>query len=393
MIEAVIVAGRRTAIGTAFKGSLARVSAFDLTRAVVDDLIARTGLSPADIDDLVIAENLYGGGVIARNVAVAAGFASVPGLALNRHCASGLSAVTTAAANIAAGMQRVVVAGGVNSQSTSPQSTWRDPATGKVYERWISPSHPETATAPATDMTITVGHNTAVQHGLTRNDMDAWTLESHRKAIAAIDDGRLAGEIVPIEIDRGDGTRSVFGVDEHPRRGGSLEKLAALNVLHPEIEGFQITAANSAGLNDAAAALVVMSAARASELGLRPLATIRSWASVGVVPERTGSAPIEAIRRALQLGGARSISDVAAWEINEAFAAVPLAVSRALEIDPAKVNPVGSGCSLGHPIAASGARMLISLVNELRRRGGGAGVAAMCAGGGMGSAVLVDVQA
>src|SRR5512139_2134183 len=142
--EAVIVAGRRTAIGTAFKGSLVRVSAFALARSVITDLIARTGLSASDVDDLVLAESLYGGGVIARNVAVAAGLEAVPGLALNRHCASGLTAVTTAAANIAAGMQRVVIAGGVNSQSTSPQTTWRDPATGKVHERWISPSHPET---------------------------------------------------------------------------------------------------------------------------------------------------------------------------------------------------------------------------------------------------------
>jgi len=391
--EAVIVAGRRTAIGTAFKGSLLRVSAFDLARKLLADLVATTGLQASDIDDVVLAESLYGGGVIGRNVAVAEGLEDVPGLALNRHCASGLTAVTTAAANIMAGMQGIVIAGGVNSQSTAPKTSWRNPATGEVYERWISPSHPETKTAPANDMTITVGHHTAVQHGLTREDMDAWALESHRKAIAAIDDGRLAGEIIPIEVDRGDGTHTLFEVDEHPRRGGSMEKLATLKVLHPEIEGFQITAANSAGLNDAAAGLVIMSAERAGALGLRPLATVRSWANVGVEPERTGSAPIQAIRKALELGGRRSVSDVDLWEINEAFASVPLAVSRALEIDPTKVNPVGSGCSLGHPIAASGARMIVSLIHELRRRGGGAGVAAMCAGGGMGSAVLLDVPA
>jgi len=240
------------------------------------------------------------------------------------------------------------------------------------------------------DMSITVGHNTAVGAGLTRLDMDEWTLESHRKAIAAIDDGRLAGEIVALKIDDGEGGIRVFDVDEHPRRGGSLEKLGSLPVLHPEIEGFNVTAASSAGLNDAAAGVVLMSAKRAAKRGQTPLATVRSWASVGVAPERTGMAPIDAIPKALALAGL-SVGDVDLWEINEAFASVPIAATRALNIDPAIVNPVGSGCSLGHPISASGPRMVVSLINELRRRGGGIGVASMCAGGGMAQAVVLEV--
>lgn len=390
MTEAVIVAGARTAIGTAYKGSLVNVSAFDLAEAVVKDLVARANLSGTEVDDLVLAENLYGGGVIGRHVAVTAGLTSVPGMSLNRHCAGGMSAVTTAAANIMAGMQRTVIAGGTNSQSTAPRTGWRDPATGEKFDFWISPSHPNTATAPNMDMSLTVGHNTAVEAGLTRLDMDEWTYLSHRKALAAIGDGRLAGEIVPLKIDGGEDGVRVFEVDEHPR-ASTMEKLASLKVLHPEIEGFEVTAASSAGLNDAAAGLVLMSAEMAAERGLAPLAVIKSWASVGVAPERTGMAPIEAIGKALALAGGRTPADVDLWEINEAFASVPIAATRALGIDPSIVNPVGSGCSLGHPISASGARMIVSLVNELGRRGGGTGVASMCAGGGMGQAVVLEV--
>jgi acetyl-CoA acetyltransferase family protein len=390
MTEAVIVAGARTAIGTAYKGSLVNVSAFDLAEPVVHELVARAGLSGSDVDDLILAENLYGGGVIARHVAVTAGLTSVPGMSLNRHCAAGLSAVTTGAANIMAGMQTTVIAGGVNSQSTAPRTSWRNPATGEDHGFWISPSHPSTATAPNMDMSLTVGHNTAVEAGLTRLDMDEWTFESHRKALAATNDGRLAGEIVPLKIPGADGAMRIFEVDEHPRES-TMEKLASLKVLHPEIEGFEVTAASSAGLNDAAAGVVLMSAEQASGRGLKALATVKSWASVGVAPERTGMAPIDAITRALALAGGLTAADVDLWEINEAFASVPIAATRALAIDPSIVNPVGSGCSLGHPISASGARMIVSLVNELGRRGGGTGVAAMCAGGGMGLAVVLEV--
>jgi len=389
MTEAVIVAGARTAIGTAYKGSLVNVSAFELAEAVVKELVSRADLTGDEVDDLVLAENLYGGGVIARHVAVSTGLTSVPGMALNRHCAAGLSAIATGAANIMSGMQQCVIAGGTNSQSTAPRTSWKNPATGEEHGFWISPSHPNTPTAPNMDMSLTVGHNTAVEAGLTRDDMDAWTFESHRKALAAIADGRLAEEIVPLKITAPDGASVLFEVDEHPRES-TREKLASLKVLHPEIEGFEVTAASSAGLNDAAAAVVLMSAEKAAAKGLPVLATVKSWASVGVEPERTGMAPVDAIPKALALAGL-TVADVALWEINEAFASVPIAATRALGIDPAIVNPVGSGCSLGHPISASGPRMVVSLINELRRRGGGIGVAAMCAGGGMGQAVVLEV--
>jgi acetyl-CoA acetyltransferase family protein len=390
MPDAVIVSACRTAIGTAFKGTLSEATGFDLADAVVRESVSRTGLSGSDVDDVILGESLYGGGVVARHAALTAGLTGVPGLALNRHCASGLSAVTTGAASIRAGMDSAVIAGGVHSQSTSPKSSFRTPGTQDWAPWWMSPTHPEQPDAPGLDMSITVGWNTAVRAGVTREEMDAWALESHRKAIAAADEGRFADEIVPIKVTRADGCVVTFDADEHPRRGSTIEKLAGLPPLHPEIEGFSITAGNAGGLNDGAAALVVTSDEFARSHGLEPLAVVRSWASVGVDPAETGLAPIKAIPKALERVGLY-LDDVQLFEINEAFASVPVAVVKELGIDPALVNPNGSGCSLGHPVAATGARMLVTLVHELRRRGGGIAVASMCAGGGMGSAVVLEV--
>ena len=392
MPEAVIVSACRTAIGTAFKGTLTETTAFDLAHAIVSESVARAGLSGDDVDDVILGETLYGGGAVARHAAITAGLTGVPGMALNRHCASGLSAVTTAAASIRAGMDSVVIAGGVHSQSTSPKTSFRTPGTQDWQEWWLSPTHPDRPDAPNLDMSITVGWNAATQADVSREEIDAWALESHRKAVAAIDEGRFTDEIVPIKVTKSDGSVVTFEVDEHPRRDTSMQRLAGLKPLHPEIEGFSITAGNAGGLNDGASALVVTSDDFAAERGLTPLATVRSWASVGVDPAETGIAPSKAIPKALKRAGL-SLDDVTLFEINEAFASVPVAVCKQLGIDPAKVNSSGSGCSLGHPVAATGARMLTTLVHELRRRGGGVGVAAMCAGGGMGSAVVIEVPA
>jgi len=378
MPEAVVVSALRTPVGTAVKGTLRDTTAFDLAHHVVS--AAASTVDPALVDDVILGEGLYGGGVLARHAAITAGLTSVPGLAQNRHCAAGLSAVQSAAASVRAGMDELIIAGGVNSASTSPKSQFR--VDGEWVD-WFPPTHPDRPDAPNRDMSITVGWNAAVKAGVTREEMDAWALRSHRNAIAAIDEGRFDAEIVPIETPHG-----LFAVDEHPRRGTSMEKLAALKPLHPEIDGFSITAGNACGANDAAAALVVAS----DRLGLPALATIRSWASVGVDPAVTGLAPVDAIRKALDRAG-RSLGDVDLFEINEAFAAMCVATIGLLDIDPERVNVNGSGCSLGHPVAATGARMLVTLVHELRRRGGGIGVAAMCAGGGMGSAAVIEVPA
>ncbi|MGB8388963.1 thiolase family protein [Mycobacterium sp.] len=389
--RAVIVAAARTAIGTARKGTLANMDAKDLAKPVVAAAIDRSGLAASDFEDLVIAESLQGGGDSARYIAVDLGLAEIPGMAVNRQCASSLTAIAVGAGQIASGMSRAVLAGGMESCSTTPLLRKRKPfTTGQSAEDyqdpWMPFSHPPTDDAPALDMSITVAHNCAVQYGITRQDQDEWALRSHQRAIKAIDAGSFIDEIVPIQVPQADGSTITFAEDEHPRRGTTLEVLAGLKVLHPEIDGFTVTAGNSSGINDAAA--VVALAAPGSQADA--LANVLSWASVGVAPNRTGSGPITAIPKALELAG-RKIDDVALFEINEAFAAQAVACARVLKLDEEIVNVYGSGISLGHPIAATGARMVTSAIYELRRRGGGIGVLSMCAGGGMGAAMVIEV--
>jgi acetyl-CoA C-acetyltransferase len=388
MPDAVILSAVRTAIGTANKGSLRDVSAFELATLIVREALQRSGLPAEAVDDVVLGEVLAGGGDIARFAAIEAGLTDVPGLAHNRHCASGLASVATAAGSIRAGMDRAVIAGGVQSSSTAPKSRWRTPGTDDWQEPWSSPSHANTADAPNQDMSITVGWNAARIEGISRAEMDAWALRSHQRAVAAIDAGLFADEITPVKVTGRDGTVWMFETDEHPRRATSAEKLAALAPLHPEIDGFSITAGNSSGINDAAAAVMVAAGELAAERGLAPLATVRSWASVGIDPAKTGLAPVPAITKALDRASL-TVAEVDLWEINEAFASTPIVACRRLGIDPERVNVFGSGCSLGHPVAATGTRMVTTLVHELRRRGGGTAVAAMCAGGGMGSALVL----
>ena len=388
MTDAVIVATARTPIGRARKGSLVNVDAFELAQIAVGEVIGRSGIATNDIDDIVVAESLQGGGVIARNIAVRLGLTSVPGLADNRHCAAGLSAVQIASAGIRAGMDHVVVAGGTESLSTSPQVS-KPAEPGGEAAFWMSPSHPETPDTPARDMSITVGENTAREMGLTREDVDAWALYSTENALRSIDEGAFEAEIVPVSVTGPDGEQRMFSVDEHPRRGSSMESLAALPVLHPEIEGFTVTAGNAAGLNDGAAAVVVTSSDYAGAHGLTPMARVLSWASVGLEPARTGLGPTLAIPKALDRIG-MSIEDIDLWEINEAFCSVPVAASRKLGIPQEIMNVNGSGASLGHPIACTGARMVVTMVNELHRRGLTFGCVSMCAGGGMGSALILE---
>ena len=390
MGEAVIVAAARTPIGTARRGSLIGFSAFDLGRLAVESALKRSGVATDDVDDLVLGEVLQGGGDIARYVAIELGLIEVPGVAHNRHCASGMAAVQTAAGSIRAGMDRVVIAGGTESISQSPQVLKKLPGAYSGVQQWLSPSHPETPDAPTMDMSITVGWNTAQKADVSREDQDHWAYESHRRAIAAIDEGRLAEEIFAVEVPVGKGETRIFDTDEHPRRDSSLEKLAALAPLHPEIPGFSITAGNSSGLNDGASAMVLCDSEYAAQHGHEPLAIVRSWASAGVAPADTGLGPTVAVPKALARAGL-SVGDVDLVEINEAFASMAVATSRILGFDHEIVNVSGSGCSLGHPVAATGARMITTLAFELRRRGGGIGVATMCAGGGMGSATVIEV--
>lgn len=390
MTEAVIVAAARTPIGRARKGSLVDVDAFRLAEIAVGEAISRSGIDTADIDDIVLGESLYGGGDIARHTAVVLGLENVAGIADNRHCASGLSAVQLAAGSIRAGMDTVVVAGGTQSSSSAPQSWMAQP--GGEPQMWMSPSHPETPDAPAFDMSITVGENTAREMGLTRRDVDEWAAYSHGQAIASIDSGAFEEEIVPVEYLDREGMARTFSVDEHPRRGVTVESLAELKPIHPELDSPTVTPGNASGINDAAAALVLTSDGFAAAHGMRPLARVVSWANAGVEPARTGMGPTVAIPRALERAGL-TIDDIDLVEVNEAFCSVPVAAIRTLGIDPSIVNVNGSGCSLGHPIAATGARMVTTMVHELRRRGKNLGLLSMCAGGGMGSALVIETIA
>jgi acetyl-CoA C-acetyltransferase len=380
--QAVIIAAARTPIGRSYKGSLADVDAFQLARTAVTAAIARSGVPAEEIDDLVLAESLQGGGVIGRYVAVEAGLTGIPGLAVNRHCAAGLSALQVAAGSIRSGMDRVIVAGGTESLSTMPRTL--KPFAGD-YRQWMSPTHPETPAAPALDMALTVGENTARLAGVSRAEADDWALRSHLNAAASIAAGHFRDEIVSVELPEG----KIFDTDEHPRASTTAEKLADLPVLHPELDGAVITAGNAAGLNDAAVALMITSDDYARDHGLTPLGRLVAWSSVGVDPERTGLAPTLAIPRALERAGLK-LGDIDLFEVNEAFTPVAAATSRLLGIDQEIVNVDGSGCGLGHPIAATGARMVVTMLGELRRRGAALGCVAMCAGGGMGSALILE---
>jgi acetyl-CoA acetyltransferase family protein len=384
MPEAVIIAGARTPIGRANKGALVDVDAFALGRIAVGAAIDRSGIPATDIDDLILAESLQGGGVIARYVALDLGLTDVPGLADNRHCAAGLSAVQIAAGSIRAGMDKALVAGGTESLSSSPRVLRSSPASARDYQQWMSPSHPARADAPTYDMSITVGENTARIAGVTRAQADEWAYHSHQRAAAATAEGRFREEIVPVDVGG-----STMERDEQPRPDTTIERLGQLPVLHPELEGATVTAGNAAGLNDGAAALVVTADDYAAAHGLRPLARVRSWASVGVDPVRTGLAPTLAIPKALERAGL-ALGDIDVWEINEAFCSMAVASTRVLGLSHDIVNVNGSGCGLGHPIAATGARMVVSMLNELRRQDATLGCVAMCAGGGMGSALVIE---
>ena len=370
--DAVVIGGARTPIGRAHRGSLIDVDPIDLAQTVMAAVVERTGIDPHELDDIVIAESLHGGGVIGRNAAIRLGWHDVPALADNRHCAAGLSAIQIAASSIKAGMDRAVLAGGTESLSSMPRLLRSIPFSAQDYQPWAPASHPETPDAPAFDMSITVGENTAREVGLSREELDGWALRSHHNAAHARDNGLFDDEIVPVTLPDG----SLFTQDEHPRADTSAEKLANLKVIHPEIDGAVITAGNAAGVNDGAAATIVTSAEWAEAHGVAPVARLIAWASAGVAPARTGMAPTVAIPKALERAG-MSVADIDLWEINEAFCSVPAAAVKVLGIDPEIVNPVGSGCGLGHPIACTGSRMVVTMINQLRQRNQSIGLVSM----------------
>jgi len=387
--DAVIVAAIRTPIGRSGRG-LAGLRIQDIGMQTVAGVIAASGLEPGDIDDLILGEVLQGGGCTARYVANALGLPpDTPGGTTQRQFATGMMAVQEAAANIRSGMAEAVIAGGVESMTRSPLLFEKSPFPFGGVERFLPPSHPDSPDAPNMNMLITVGENTARECGITREESDHWSYHSNIRAVAATDDGRFAEEIVPVVVPAGRGETTTVSVDEHPRRDTTLEKLAAL----PSLTGPDgtITAGNSSGIADGGAALVVVARSYAEAHGMEPLATVRSWNSCGIEPARTGLAPTVCVPRALNRAGL-SESDVDLVEINEAFASMSVACARKLGFPHDIVNVNGGAVGIGHPVGASGARILVTLIHELRRRGGGIGVGTLCAGGGMGSATVVEVH-
>ena len=385
-METFIIAGARTPIGR-YGGALAGTRPDDLAALVVGEAIARAGVEPADVDEVVLgAANQAGedNRNVARMAALLAGLPdSIPGFTVNRLCASGLTAVATARTLIAAGEADVVVAGGVESMtrapwvSEKPAKAWAKPgASFDTSIGWLF-SNPRFDASTTLSMPQTA-ERVAERWNLTRSELDEFALASHQRAVKAIESGHFVDEIVPV---------GTVDTDEGPRRDTSLERLAGLRPVNGP-DGV-VTAGNSSSLNDGAAAMVLASAAYVERHGLQPQARIVASASAGVAPEIMGIGPVPATRKALERVG-WSTSDLGAVELNEAFASQSLACIRDLGLDSEIVNADGGAIALGHPLGASGARILLTLLGRMERTDAHRGLATMCVGVGQGTALLVE---
>lgn len=390
-MSVVIIGACRTAIG-AFGGSLKDVSAVDLGAVAVREAIARAGVPAGDLGDVTLGCVLQGGlGMnVARQAAIKAGVpVHVPAMTINRVCGSGLQAVVSAAQAITAGDYDVAVAGGTESMSNA--------AYVMRAARWgARMGHAELTDVMIHDGLTDAMHNChmgmtaeeiATKWNVSRGDQDAFAAESQRRASAAIAGGAFTAEIVPVPIPQKKGDPVLFATDEYPRAGTTAEKLAGLRGAFRK-DG-SVTAGNASGINDGAAALVVASAAYAKVHNARVLGRIVSSAVAGVEPMVMGIGPVPAVRKALDRAGL-GIDDIDLFELNEAFAVQSLAVQRELGLDGARVNVNGGAIALGHPIGASGARVLVTLLHALEARNERRGLAALCIGGGMGIALIVE---
>ncbi|MFT7721872.1 MAG: acetyl-CoA C-acetyltransferase [Roseateles sp.] len=389
--DIVIVAAARTAIGK-FGGTLAKTPASELGAAVIQDLLRRTGLQGEQVGEVILGQVLTAGvgQNPARQAVVKAGLPhGVPAMTINKVCGSGLKAVMLAAQAIRDGDSEIVIAGGQESMSLSPHvlpgsrdgqrmGDWKMVDTMITDGLWdvYNQYH----------MGITA-ENVAKKYGITREQQDALALASQQKAAAAQDAGRFKDEIVPFSIPQKKGDPVVFAADEFINRKSNADALAGLRPAFDKAGS--VTAGNASGLNDGAAAVMVMSAAKAAALGLKPLARIASYASAGLDPALMGMGPVPAARKALERAGWRP-ADLDLLEINEAFAAQACAVHNEMGWDTGKVNVNGGAIALGHPIGASGCRVLVTLLHEMQRRDAKKGIASLCIGGGMGVALTVE---
>jgi len=395
--EAWIVEAVRTPVGR-YGGALAGVRPDDLAATVLEGVVARSGIDPSIIDDVILGCANQAGEDnrnIARMALLIAGLpVEVAGQTVNRLCGSGLQAVASAAQAIAVGDADVVIAGGVESMSRAPLVTLK-PESG--YERGNRELVDTTIgwrfVNPVLDAkypTISLGETAervATQWSVSREEQDAFALESQRRAAAAAASGVHAEEIVPVKIPQRKGDVISVEKDEHPRPETNAASLAKLRPAF--IEGGSVTAGNASGINDGAAALLVMEAGRARSLGLKPLARVVATAVAGVDPSVMGIGPIPAIRKLLERTGLTA-KEIDCVELNEAFASQAVACIRELGLNPATTNIHGGAIALGHPLGASGARMLVTLTRELRRSGSRFGIASMCVGVGQGIAMLVE---
>ena len=390
-MNAVIVSGARTAIG-AFGGALADVPATELGRVVIESALERAGIDPSDVEEVIMGNVLQAGVGMnpARQSAIAAGIPdSVPSFSVNKVCGSGLKAVALAAQAIAAGDGDLIVAGGMESMSRAPyllkKARWGYRlGSDEIIDSMLSEGL--TCAMAGCHMGVTA-ENVAAASGITRKAQDAFAAESQRRAEAAISAGRFDEEIVPVMIAKKKGEVLAFRVDEYSRAGTTVETLARLKPAFQK-EG-TVSAGNASGINDGAAAVVVASEERARLMELAPMAKIVSYAAAGVDPRYMGMGPVPAIERALEKAGLE-LRDIDLFELNEAFAAQSLAVLAKLGIDTSGVNVNGGAIALGHPIGASGARVLVTLLYEMRKRDVRRGLASLCIGGGQGIAMIVE---
>jgi acetyl-CoA C-acetyltransferase len=389
--DAVILSACRTPIG-AFGGAFRDLSAVDLAATVVREAIARARVAPADVGDVILGCLLQAGAGmhVARQAALTAGLPiDVPGETVNRVCGSGLQAVVHAVEAIRVGYVDAIVAGGTESMSNAPYllkgARWGyRMGNAQAIDSMVAEGL--TCAINSCHMGITA-EEVAARYDISRADQDRFSAESQRRAAEAIAAGRFKAEIVPVSIPQKKGEPVQMETDEYPRAGTTVEKLAALKPAFKQ-DG-SVTAGNASGINDGAAAVVVTTAEKARQAGTSPLAEIVSYASVGVDPGIMGIGPVPAVRKALERAGL-TIDALDLFELNEAFAAQSLAVIRELGVDPAKVNVNGGAIALGHPIGASGARVLTTLVYALRARKLRYGIASLCIGGGMGIAMIVE---
>lgn len=391
MREVVIVGAARTPIGS-FGGSLSSLSAIDLGVIAAKEAMNRAGIKPEMIDEVLIG-NILAAGLgqnPARQVAINAGIPeTTPAMTINKLCGSGLRTVSMAAQFIMLGDADTVLAGGIESMSNAPyvlpNSRWgQKMGHGEIVDSMIKDGLWDAFNDYHMGMTA---ENIAEQWGLTREEQDEFALNSQLKTEAAQKSGRFKDEIVPVVIPQKKGDPIIVDADEYPKHGSTIEKLAKLKPAFKK-DG-TVTAGNASGINDGGAMLILMAKEKALELGIKPLVTIKSYASAALDPKIMGYGPVPATKKALERAGL-TVDDIDLVEANEAFAAQSLAVVKDLGLDPGNVNVNGGAIALGHPIGASGARILVTLIYEMIKRDAKTGLATLCIGGGQGTAVIVE---